>query len=1252
MANYTNHSNNKKLAQEVIDEIKHRVEVKGEPKTHVAKALGVSHSVVRKYTKPRKDFFLSDSIKQQAAALVDKGYSRTVVAKHLNISRESVSKIKKGKKSERLSDATKATLIERVANGETPTEVARNLGIDAGNARRICEISVPINISIRNAEELFIERVLLGEKILPVAKDLKISTNRAYCIGRPLMNEPTKDQFSEIRKRLAKGQSRDQIALDLKIRLAYIHTLDEEPIELVSDGRYVSEETKARAVELLKAGLTAIEVGGRLNLTRQFVGLLRQSHKVSISSETKRKVLEEVKLGKPVAQIARKYGIEINWAHKIIEAVMPRPSEEQALEMRRLRSEGKNYTQIAKELKTVKKAVSLILGPQEKSFTDEEELDIAKQVSAGLMFKDLRARFGITGVRIKGIYEKYLKKGLVKPRLEINMEDDRNLLRIGRQYPQYEEWRQYALRYYQEVGGNYAIVVTGIHRFFDYLEENKLYASPADFLLRNNKKTIPKFFENKTTKSDHGAAINNAVVEFLDWILVQDEFVDTNDEDVPETLSIFKNPLSPVRRSDHGLKRLSASNKKTMPYWMVQDLRRRIIEGPNFKDWTFVHKLYGRETTSGDKDSRDWFEVTEDRIDKSDPDCVWRLRERLAGPPLLEMWSPVRTVANLLKLQTTARLGQIRMLDSGEADTFVFTNGEFVVNPGKLKRGTTKRPRQQGAIRRGDDGTEALFFNTNKTQDIKKIGEEKGQLCPWPRFDDYRDDPYWLIQKMIQWQGKYNPVNRSVAWAKVPSYRRLRGKSEVVCSTYPDVTFLLRTPEAPGEEMFPVSYGACYKAWQSLMAAYEELLAKEGKRHSDGSPIRLTQDGKALITPHGLRVSLITHLILDGGMPVELMVRIVGHARFIMTIYYVKPGLERLQQALKSATEVLEAKKDHTLIRDLRSMQLEELRDRVVTNAVDLSEVIPIDPTLRNPIGWLEMHDGICLAGGNTGPVMGDYHVRGCHNGGPMVSKIGKNALHEPTPGGLRNCTQCRWKCAGKSHLLGLQATFNNKQYHLHRAGEAAIESEKKRFEVMEKKARIESQGQPFMDVEELAQAERLHLAAMQKMEQLAIDLRSVHVMMERILKLPDEKGKLPLVSQADMTTLEAVIEDTDSELLTLAELCEDIEFYPDLDAGNAIFEYSRLLDLAFEREGHPMVLARLTENEKLIACNAIMRELEHKANPENPHLGRKMIAETMDRGDSLKKALGIKSLAGILQSVNSSHELSPLRLANKGVTP
>ncbi|GAB3419019.1 integrase family protein [Massilia agilis] len=238
------------------------------------------------------------------------------------------------------------------------------------------------------------------------------------------------------------------------------------------------------------------------------------------------------------------------------------------------------------------------------------------------------------------------------------MEDDRQLMRVQRLYPELEEWRTYAAQWYGIVEGNFAIACAGINRFINYLAKNQLFPRPADYFLRKNAKLIPSFFECECAQSDHGAAMNNCVADFLDWVLIQPEFADL-DEDSPTTLPIFRSPLNRVNRAEHRPRRGSESNKQVMPYWMIHDLRRRVAQGPYFRDWVWAQGLAGKANVFGDKESSDLFPADEARLDKSDRDCVWRIRQRIDKGSVLEMWSPVRWVACLLKLQITARMGQI-----------------------------------------------------------------------------------------------------------------------------------------------------------------------------------------------------------------------------------------------------------------------------------------------------------------------------------------------------------------------------------------------------------------------------------------------------------------------------------------------------------------------------------------------------------------------------------------------------------------
>ena len=95
---------------------------------------------------------------------------------------------------------------------------------------------------------------------------------------------------------------------------------------------------------------------------------------------------------------------------------------------------------------------------------------------------------------------------------------------------------------------------------------------------------------------------------------------------------------------------------------------------------------------------------------------------------------------------------------------------------------------------------------------------------------------------------------------------------------------------------------------------------------------------------------------------------------------------------------------------------------------------------------------------------------------------------------------------------------------------------------------------------------------------------------------------------------------DTESELLQLASLCENVEIYPDLEPGKAVFRRSQLLDAMLYRDNMPPIFILLNEQEQLLAGNAFMRRLAQQMNPVNPALGQRQVIHLMDAGISLSQ--------------------------------
>ena len=1068
----------------------------------------------------------------------------------------------------------------------------------------------------------------------------------------------TQPQKDEIGRRFEAGEPKASIARAMNLS----HDCVVRNTPKVQVQAKLTEDQIAEIVRLVENGETKSAVARRIGVQRKTVGQHTQhiGRKLpEILPEKKAELIRRAMVGESVAAIARDLAIERTTALRIVSRTLRdfelSNTQKEAIQV--AREKGGSLAKISSELaipvSVVRLALSITSGTR---YPNELRQAVIRAIESGETAVSAAKRLGVQRTTAHMWFQAAVARSEAQiPQKTPEKRDDLQFAWITRHDTGLEEWRELIVGWFRAEKPSPGSAINAVTAFIDgYLIAANLPRKPADLLQRGA--LLPDFFDTACPKSVHGRRYNTLIFELIEWVLDSTSFADTDSDKPIRITELYRNPINPNAGRGNATPPITESTKVVLPYFLIADLRKRVVQGPNFKDWTWVQGLMGYETISGQALASDWFPVNEKRIDRNDPDCVWRHRQRLKHPPVLEMWSPVRWVHTLFHLQTTTRGGQARMVDSGEADTFIWKDGNFIANSGSLKLGTARKPRQQGIFRRtspeetAQGATISLYFNTNKTADQGKPGTAKGFECAWPQMANLEENPYYWLAKLRDWQMKYNPIDNLTPWRALKGSAKLSPRTEEQASEYPDTAFLFRAAENSAQPAWPIVSGDCYKAWQKLLTAYQDVLTKEGITHPSGQPIQLINqtNGRAWSSPHATRVSLITHLIMDGNVPPAIMMKIAGHARFIMTIYYTKVGLTGIQNALKAGAEKIEQTKFHTFERDLLSAKLEQMRDKVVFNAEDWQAVLPVNPADRNPMGWLHMHDGICLAGGNT---RGDSYTPGCHNGGPISKWLGleRKPLHGPVPGGVRNCSRCRWKAAGKQHILGLAATFDNRAYHMHKAKGEAIAAERDRNRLMQEKASVEAANAPYSRMTDLINAERRYEAAMQRFQELALDVAALHRIIERVMALPDNiDGPTALMAQGDLMTVNMVIKDTDSELLQLAAVCADVEFFPDLDPGTAIYEFAHLLDYAFEREGQPMVLARLSEKEKLAAANAIMRELERRANPDNSILGRRQVVEIMDRGESLEKMLGVKLKSILHVADHSSGKPVSLRLVNK----
>ncbi|MBP8018403.1 MAG: integrase [Hylemonella sp.] len=949
-------------------------------------------------------------------------------------------------------------------------------------------------------------------------------------------------------------------------------------------------------------------------------------------------------------------------------------TEEDKAKVDEMRAAGKRDRQIASEVGVSKATLTRLykkqgLAPRKNTnpvHSEETKKKAIALVEAGKRYPAVAREIGVAKDTVERWYTQAVAKGTAKLVERSNRGEDLQLRWVTREYPQLESWRILASEWVSEQK-SLSISLKALTAFFDrYLGGHQLPPEPAD-LLKKSGPILPDFYKTCMPQSIGSIATNNALHEFIEWVLLR---ICSEEDDFGEPVvqwQLFRNPVPEL--SCAGMPTKSQSVKATLPYGYITQLRKLLACGPNFSDWKWAQNAMGERRTTDDGEiipgaGSDWFEVTWAQIDKSDPDCVWRERRGVdpKTPLVLEMWSPVRWVALLHKLQTPPRGFQVRVLDSGEGDTWRYFEGQWELNEGPLKRGNQRQPVANGVFRRVEDPINnavyaSLYYNTNKTKDAKLSGTEKGFEVPWPDIasSPIEDQPYYWLEKLRNWQEKYNPVTQLTSWKELPKSTFGNEKSEESRAAFVDNYFLFRTAEGKTEleRRCPLVTTLVEHCWDKLLFEFEETLAAKGETHADGSPIILIDRagvgrgkvGRPIFTLQGLRVSLITALAIDGGMDIETLMKLVGHSRLLMTIYYVKPGFKHMKDAIIGATQRLSEKAAASIVAFLANAKSDDLLNIAIFNAAqDVFSVIEENPASRNPAGWMIMMDGICLAGGNTSQAgLGDK-VRGCHNGGPKTSaRVG----HGPVPGGVRNCVRCRWFTTRPEFIDALRARLNNISYYLEEVSKesAGLEVTLEALKVQKYESEVASVS--FARMAELKSIERQYETSMEKTLSLGMDWGACNKLIARCVaqSLQNQTGAMALIPVGDAMEVIAILEETDSKLFHVSGVCQDVDVYPDLNPGEAVRELGQMLDAKLESENMKPFFYRLSKPEQLTYANMLMRRLSDLVDP-NPLIGLRKVCSIIEGDESLRDLIN-GDVAGFLDvRPPSIGKVIPIRIA------
>ena len=425
-----------------------------------------------------------------------------------------------------------------------------------------------------------------------------------------------------------------------------------------------------------------------------------------------------------------------------------------------------------------------------------------------------------------------------------------------------------------------------------------------------------------------------------------------------------------------------------MKRWMISE------SATTFSDLAGIHQF-----------DADYFEVDESLIDRSDPDCVFKTQ----GEKFL-LWYPGYWMHAYALVSIPARGRQIAYNDSGESDEFVADiEGDKIVWV-KNKNPLAKRKNKHAFIQRCDDDAWGMHFTSNKTGFMGK-----GYDVPWVPEKLI----YWMI-KLRKWQEKYNPIKRAMPWLEC----RRTNLNEVQLKRKGTNCFLFRS----FKEEEPPAYSA--RLAERLAAALYFTQPKKMTlaTFAPGGSYSTLSRYDSKYTPHSMRVSLITAYVMDFGLPIEVIMKLAGHASVVMSIYYVKVGAAVLRRRMDEGEKLALRDQAYTAQDMLAQNRLDELTHQMVANSEQAL---------------------MALRAGNVGSTLVrdyglfPYAASRCDDGGPAV---GATQVWHATPAGylgMQNCIRCRHFITGPMFLGGLLSLWNEISLRLNFLSEHYFDFEK-----------------------------------------------------------------------------------------------------------------------------------------------------------------------------------------------------------------
>ncbi|RTR26086.1 VPA1269 family protein, partial [Shewanella atlantica] len=610
--------------------------------------------------------------------------------------------------------------------------------------------------------------------------------------------------------------------------------------------------------------------------------------------------------------------------------------------------------------------------------------------------------------------------------------------------------------------------------------------------------------------------------------------------------------------------------KPALPYGYIVKARDALVpeRAQNFSDLRFAHTL----------NESDWFEVSEEVYNQEkdtaegekqgDPDCIVRPRSvtgRSKGrsgvySTIYEMWCPARAMALYFLITHPHRGQQICWMDSGETDKYRLNYNQNAPQDNQFEWVKNTSPLRKKSLNKRDTG---IFWKTGRQNEFGMFTNTNKTGQPFTSVYFPLELSKWLV-KLRDWQEKYNSISEPTSWGAL-TFNTANKPSERVLNQRGATSFLFRLPK-PSQLKGGLTEGSPITP-DALVPALAKLL-----RHIEDENLPLTYVQKGIVrsyyTKHAMRVSLITAYVVHGDVPLEVMVKIVGHATILMTLHYTKIEQGEIKRTLDNAEK--KALQNH-------AKQVEDAILQGKINSIKSELIISESSVLHTsdyPLASLQFTDyGICPMAFN-----------GCDSGGTEVNANGKEVPAQVKPGwlGEKNCFRCKHFVTGSAFIAGLAAKGNEIASAKLRLSQVIQDLESECDQLMQDASTLEGLGEKSAAARKLSDKKLIERDIESKTSLLDLymcDIFAIYKLIQQSIELlsntENTKGTKGVPLLLNNPGLSIAIDEVD-EYQVLNEVCQNREVFVSGMADHDNLKRAQMLDRMLRKNGMEPALFEL----------------------------------------------------------------------------